>query len=100
MPAYVLRIIDQETGPLRDGSATADRFDYLFEVLEGPFAGQWGTHQYLSELVGENVLVLSTRVGICHETGALLDLIEGDDGRLHWLPRRDRQLERAVGAGS
>lgn len=98
MASYVLHVVDREKGLLKTGPfARSHSFDYLFEVLSGPHAGRRGSYQQLSDLLRDEVFVLSSIVGICATTGVLLDWKESD-GVGRWQARQSRPLERVVGA--
>jgi hypothetical protein len=97
MAVYVLHVVDQVKGKLKVVHPhDADSFEYLFEILTGKYAGKRGTHRELSNLVVDPLMVLSSSVGLCHETGVILDR-EGADDAGRWVPRHGRLLERSIG---
>jgi hypothetical protein len=97
MAVYILHVVDQVEGKLKvPHSQHADSFDYVFEILAGKYAGQRGTHHELSRLVVDPLVVLSSRVGLCHKTGAILDRVGSSDSD-RWVPRHGHLLERSVG---
>lgn len=101
MTTYLLHVVDQNEGmvkvpPMDDTCQDPYSFDFLFEVLTGPFAGKRGSHRELSALLCEQVLVLSRMVGICQQTGAILDWVEAESGG-RWVHRHGDPLERALG---
>lgn len=104
MTVYVLHVIDRNEGMIKVRTPHSDRrdphtFDFLFEVIAGPFAGQRGSHRELSNLLCDRVLVLSQMVGICRETGAIMDWVgTGTSGQ--WVQRHSGSLERAIGDSS
>ncbi len=100
MATYVLHVVDQTEDRLVTRESNAPQhFDFIYEVVTGPFAGQRGTHRELSDLVADRVVVMSGMVGLSEQTGALLDWqADGtDDGVGHWTPRHRELIERAVG---
>jgi hypothetical protein len=102
MAAYVLHVVDREHDTLVTTSETpsnSNHYDFLFEVLTGPFAGERGSHRELSELIHEPIIVMSGTVGICSKTGTLLDW-QGSVDQGTWAQRHQGTVERvrAVGA--
>jgi hypothetical protein len=100
MAAYVLHLIDRQQGTSMTAPGSEPHsFDFLFEVLTGPFAGERGTHRELSDLLRDHIVVMSGTVGICHTTGAILDWSgTREDGR--WMQRHGAPMEREIGARS
>jgi hypothetical protein len=99
MAAYVLHVVDREKGLLMvNESPNGHSFDFLFEVLTGPFASERGSHRELSDLVREPIIVMSGTVGICHRTGAILDWQQTDSQHGTWMQRHSETKERALGA--
>jgi hypothetical protein len=100
MAAYVLHLVDRQQSTLMTAPGREPHsFDFLFEVLTGPFAGERGTHRELSDLLREQIVVMSGTVGLCHTTGAILDWRGSrEDGR--WVPRHGAPMEQEVGGHS
>ena len=98
MAAYVLHVVNRQEGTLVTKPSTDPyNVDFLFEVLTGPFAARRGTHRELSELIGETIIVMSGTVGICHESGAILDW-KGTVDAGQWIQRHVPLIEREVGS--
>lgn len=100
MSAYVLHVVDRRAGKMTTrSSADPHTFDFVYEVLAGPYAGQRGTHRELSELFVTPLVVLSSKVAICRDTGTLLDWVETDstDATGQWVQRHRQAIERTVG---